>query len=170
MNVPYLESLITDIPPRLLMVGQDESHLNELVTFFLHFRNDIGVLDNLFPFLSNLNILENILLPTMYRHNLPPAKARERIENHIQALNLASWMSLRKEQLAPHTLILCQLLRCLACEDSIILLPSAKIATAETVITAIAKLRVSLTLWILCIKKNAVAYEKFGFPTCYIER
>jgi len=169
MAIGNYHSLLSEQHPRLLIVGHSEGHISELVTMFVQSRGRIGVIGDEFPFLSNLNVMENIVLGSMYQHNISMEKAYEPLLEHIRALELEKWMNQRKELVDARTMVLCQLLRCISCGNTTMLLPSPEVSRAETVIRAVETIRLSPAVWIACSEKNAVAYDKFGFSTFHLE-
>ncbi|MGX9366409.1 hypothetical protein ACTVJH_10250 [Desulfoplanes sp. PS50] len=169
MPIQNLHSLLLDHHPRLLVIGHKESLTSELVSWIAQSQDHIGILGDDFPFLSNLSVMENIVLGTMYRQNISLEKACAPIREHIHALELGKWMNQRKEHLDSRTMVLCQLLRSISGGNSIVLLPSPAFTMAETVIQAIETLRHPLTVWIACNEKDAVTYDRLGFSTFYLE-
>lgn len=169
MPIQNLHSLLLDHHPRLLVIGHKESLTSELVSWIAQSQDHIGILGDDFPFLSNLSVMENIVLGTMYRQNISLEKACAPIREHIHALELGKWMNQRKEHLDSRTMVLCQLLRSISGGNSIVLLPSPAFTMAETVIQAIETIRHPLTVWIACNEKDAVTYDRLGFSTFYLE-
>lgn len=169
MAITNYHSLLLDKHPRLLVIGMHESQISELVTMFVQSQSHIGIIGNEFPFLSNLDMMENIVLGTMYRQNISLEKARKYLDEPIRALGLERWMHERKEKLDLRALILCQLLRCIACGNSIAVLPSPMVTLAKMVIQATARLAQAPAVWIACSVANATAYESLGLPTFHLE-
>jgi ABC-type uncharacterized transport system ATPase subunit len=169
MPIRNVHSLLLDQHPRLLVIGRREDQISELISLVTQSKGHIGILGDDFPFLSNLSVLENIVLGTMYRQNISMEKAREPIQEHILALGLNKWMNQRKDQLDSRATILCQLLRCISCGNSIVLLPSPAFTMAETIIQAIETVRHPLAVWIACNEKDAATYNRLGFSTFYLE-
>ena len=169
MPIHNVHSLLLDQHPRLLVVGHRESQLSELVSWIAQSQDHIGILGDDFPFLSNLGVMENIVLGTMYRQNISLEKACKPIREDIHALELGKWMNQRKEQLDSRAMALCQLLRCIASGNSIVLLPSPAFTMAETIIQAIETIRHPLVVWITCTKKDAMTYDRLEFSTFYLE-
>ncbi len=169
MAIPNIEALLNDNRPRLLLVAQTEGQVCELATTLLQCRSSIGIIGNEFPFLANLNVVENILLGTMYHNNLPLEEAFEPLREDIEALGVMDVMRQRKNQLNTLTRMKCQLLRCIACGNTIVLVHTGQFAVAQTLLHALEMLRQPPAMWIACSAKNALAYEKLNFPTFHIE-
>ncbi|GAU09317.1 hypothetical protein [Desulfoplanes formicivorans] len=169
MAIHNYHSLLLDRHPRLLVVGHNEDQISELVSMFVQSQSHIGIIGDEFPFLANLSILENIVLGAMYRQNIPLEKASKPLEEPIRALGLERWMEQRKEKLDQQTMGLCQLLRCIACGNSVVVLPSPMVAMADTIIQATALLSPAPVVWIACSVNNASAYDNLGLPTFHLE-
>jgi ABC-type uncharacterized transport system ATPase subunit len=169
MPIQNFHSLLLDQRPGLLIVGRREGHINELTEMVAQSQGHIGILGDAFPFLSNLDVLENIVLGTMYQQHISMKKAGESVRKPIRALGLEKWMDQRKEKLDSPTMLQCQLLRCIACGNSIVLLPSPTFTMAETILLAIETIRHPLAVWIGCNEKDVATYDRLGFSTFYLE-
>ncbi|WP_462323555.1 hypothetical protein [Desulfoplanes sp.] len=148
-----------------LIIGDDEGQVELLTTQILDARSSVGILGTMFPLLSNLSILENIVLGAMYRENLPMQTVTARIYDDIGSLGLVPILELRKESLEKREVVLCQLLRGLCDGNTTIFLPSPPIRTVDTIVWANAVLNRRFTVWIATTRQSAVAYDHFGFPT-----
>lgn len=153
----------------LLITANNESALNELTSMVAQDRGKIGIIGDEFPFISNLNMLENITLGTMYRQNITLEKARNHILPSINALAMEATLSRRKEILSPKEIILSQILRCISCGNSILFMLSPPTVMTDTVIQAVAMVPHPLRVWIACHTKATAAYEYLKFTTFNID-
>ena len=143
--------------------------MNEISSLAAQDREKIGTIGDEFPFISNLNILENITLGTMYRQNITLEQAREHILPSINALEMQETLLRRKETLSPKEIVLSQILRCISCGNSILFMLSPPTVMTDTVIQAVAMAPHPLKVWIACHTKAASAYEYLKFTTFNID-
>ncbi|MDD4648476.1 MAG: hypothetical protein PHO79_00400 [Desulfoplanes sp.] len=153
----------------LVITANNEPALNELSSMVVQDTSKIGIIGDEFPFISNLNLLENITLGTMYHQNIPLAQARQDIQPSINALNMEHTLGRRKEMLSPKELILSQILRGISCGNSILFMLSPPTILTDTVIHAVAMVPHPLKIWIACHIKAAAAYDYLRFTTFNID-
>ena len=63
-------------------------------------HSSFGFVSKRFPFISNLSIIENIILPLEYHTHMKVADAVGKVRGHVESLGLESVVSRRKEKVS----------------------------------------------------------------------
>lgn len=169
MPLAKYSSIMLQREENLLVTGSTPLFLDNMVSMAVQSQGKIGIIGEEFPFLSNLNVLENITLGTMYGQNISLQHAWKQIAASVTALSLEHAMGLRNEMLSPEEMIKGQILRGIACANAVLLLISPTPADANTVITSVRCVPHTLKIWIACHRKVASAYEYLHFSPFSID-
>jgi ABC-type lipoprotein export system ATPase subunit len=154
---PYLHT-----EEHLLLVVSNSTMLTRIMHLSALLQNQIGFISDSFPLLSNLDVLENITLGSMYRHNISLKKARRIIEQEIRALHLESLLHKRKELLTREELVRVHFARCLATDNSVILLESPTVFSLEIVFECLRSVDRRIRIWVSCHHSDKLSYR--GYP------
>ncbi|MDK2920766.1 MAG: putative transport system ATP-binding protein [Desulfonauticus sp.] len=146
-----------------LIVLQDEKKEDIVSNFFSLSGGSVGVVSAKFPLLSNLEIVENIFLPLMYKRNLSLRQCCEKFYPWLKELDLEKIMWLRKEKLGSEEIFRAMFLRALCTESEVVFFQYPQVSEIELVIKFLKKLNISRFLWILVTAKEAPKFYKFNF-------
>jgi ABC-type lipoprotein export system ATPase subunit len=80
----------------------------------------IGFVSKYFPFLSNLSIIENIILPLEYHSHMEAGDAVEKVRHYIESLGIERIASNRKENISNIDLYKAMFVRALAMDPSVV--------------------------------------------------
>lgn len=145
----------------LLLTVPANIPMSKLLDMVALSQSHIGFISDRFPFLSNLNILENITLGTMFKQNILLSTAQQKLMPHVEALGLANYLEKRKESLSKKDMVRALFLRCVASGNSIILMESPLVSHVQIVIDSIAKVDASVRLWVACSENDMDTYQRF---------
>jgi ABC-type lipoprotein export system ATPase subunit len=146
----------------LLFVAAQPTMLTRIMHLSALLQNQIGFISDAFPLLSNLDVLENITLGSMYRQNISLKKAYRNIEREILALRLESLLHKRRELLTREELVRVQFARCLATDNSVILLESPTVFSLEIVFDCLRAIDRRIRIWVTCHQPDKLSYG--GYP------
>lgn len=88
--------------------GTLEDFTNHVIDVFeseTSLPEQIGFVSSRFPFLSNLNLLENIILPLEFHRDLNEKKAFEKVQNVLDHLGIGEVVYKRKESIPRYDLL-----------------------------------------------------------------
>lgn len=81
----------------------------------------IGIVSARFPFLSNLSVIENIVLPLEYHRNLKTREAAERVSQFVDHFGLSTVIARRKETIQSLDLLKAMFIRALSLDPDVVL-------------------------------------------------
>lgn len=142
----------------LLLLAGTRADVQQLVDLALQSGSHIGVAGRGQPLLSALSVAENVALPAMYHRNLPLEKVVRRLAAPAEALGLDAVMDLRPANLDRNATLRAKILRCLARECGVLLLPAPPPNEAVAARDAIAAHGGGVRLWVACLSKDRDAY------------
>ena len=154
---PYLH-----MDEHLLIVTEHPTMLTRIMHLSALLQPQVGIISEDFPLLSNLDVLENIALASMYRKNVSLKKARRIMEPEIRALKLEKLLHKRRELLTREELVRVLVARCLAAGNSIILLESPPVFRLDTVFACLGAVAHRVRIWVSCHHPDKLAYG--GYP------
>jgi ABC-type lipoprotein export system ATPase subunit len=82
--------------------------------------SSIGIVSRFYPFISNLSILENIILPLEYHEHMSAGEAAGKVAPHVQAFGLDRVATLRKEKIRNTDLFKAMFLRAMAMDPDVV--------------------------------------------------
>ncbi len=86
----------------------------------------IGIVSKYYPFLSNLSIIENIILPLEYHEHNTKKEAIEKVEQRLESLGLTGVMHSRKEAVNKTELYRAMFLRGIVLNPEVVLMSDFK--------------------------------------------
>ncbi|NCC25052.1 MAG: hypothetical protein EOM25_07615 [Deltaproteobacteria bacterium] len=170
MTEPFLDiDGLKAMGPRVILAVSSERQLAGLKRFFMGLpRTVVGIVDEDFPFLSNLNMIENITLGDMYTNHRGLAAATARILPTIEALGMREAMGRRKETLTQEEMLKAHILRCLAGDSRAVFMEYPRIWDLRLLLEYLKNISSDMALWISCHEKSLRTYEGLGFETFYL--
>jgi len=144
----------------LLKEGAFDSYIINLISFS---RGHIGLISNKFPFLSSLNIIENVCLGLMYNQNISLKNSIKKIHDYIKMINMEDCLWLRKEQINEDQLVKAYFLRCVANGSSVIFMDSPKYEWIKIVLQCIERTNLYQNVWISTSLANKDLYNDLKF-------
>ena len=154
-------SRLLNINRNLLLVALTPGQLSMLMDLAAQSQSHIGLIRDDFPLLSNLSLLENIVLSPSFHKNMTVGQAREKIAPSIEALKMGKALGWRKEWLSREELLKAYLLRGVASDNSIIMMQSPQLSDLEIVLDSIARLEGVLRLWVCCLWNETDKYSDY---------
>lgn len=158
MNFSFWLSLDKD----LLLTAEHEEEMKALIAEAVRPEFKIGVPDNRFPLLANLNVLENIALKSMYHKNSTLQEVHNYISPLASILMIDDLLQKRKEQLAEEDLFNIYLLRCIANQDNVILLVEPEPTDWVSTYNFVKGARPEIRLWACCYADESGKYDRLN--------
>ncbi|KUJ96345.1 MAG: hypothetical protein XD41_0672 [Desulfonauticus sp. 38_4375] len=146
-----------------LIVLQDEKKEDIVSNFFSLSGGNIGIVSSKFPLLSNLETVENVFLPLMYKRNLSLRQCCEKFYPWLKGLDLEKIMWLRKEKLSSEEIFRAMFLRALCAESEIIFFQYPKVSEIELVVKFLKEFEINRFIWILVTAEKVSQFYKFNF-------
>ncbi|MDY7000191.1 MAG: hypothetical protein SVS15_00230 [Thermodesulfobacteriota bacterium] len=164
MNVSYW----LNIEENLLLVAKRRKEILRLIDLAHRSGFHIGIISDDYPLLSDLDVAENLAISGMYHQNLSLTQVLKKIDPFVQKINAEDLLQRRIEYLDREELLKIYLLRCIANNNSIILLYEPVFKDIKTIYDLIGLLDKKTRLWIACLEKNTERYYSFGFKEIMI--
>ncbi|WP_457570890.1 hypothetical protein [Desulfovulcanus sp.] len=152
----------------IILLLKDDAFSDYIVNLTSLSRGHIGLISDKFPFLSNLDIIENICLGLMYAQNISLKKCINKIYNYVKLLNMEDCLWLRKEQINEEQLVKGYFLRCIANGNSVIFMDSPKPKWVRIVLQCIEKTKLYQNVWVSTFWANKGVYNDFNFDVIEI--
>lgn len=146
----------------LLLTSPHRQDIDQLVDLALQSDSHIGVADRNLPLLASLTVAENVALPGMYHRNLTPEQVAQRLDAPARAIGVEKAWDLLPANLAKRDMMRVKILRCLARDCGVLLLPMPAAKDVEAALEAIGAENVGVRLWVACLDKHAADYAAFG--------
>jgi len=147
---------------------KDDGFGDCIINLTLLSRGHIGLISNKFPFLSNLDIIENICLGLMYTQNISLRRCINKIFHYVKLLNMEDCLWQRKEQINQEQLVKAYFLRCIANGNSVIFMDSPKRKWVKIVLQCIEKTKLSQNVGVSTSLANKASYNDFNFDVIEI--
>ena len=164
MNVSYW----LNIEENLLLVAKKRKEIPHLIDLAYRSGFHIGIISDDYPLLSDLDVAENLALSSMYHQNLSLKQVLKKIEPFIQEINSEELIYKRIEDLNRDELLKIYLLRCIANNNSIILLYEPTFKDIKIIYDLIGIIDKKIRLWVACLERNTERYYSFGFKEIVI--
>ncbi len=91
-------------------------------------QSSFGFVSRRFPFISNLSIMENIILPLEYHTHMSVAEAVEKVRVHVESLGLKDVVSKRKEKVSNTDIYKAMFLRATVMDPGVVFICDFKYA------------------------------------------
>ncbi|SDN29654.1 hypothetical protein SAMN04488516_101315 [Desulfonauticus submarinus] len=147
----------------LIIILKNKNLERYLFEFFSIHPADIGIISKKVPFLSNLEMLENIFLPLMYKNNISLKSCYKKFKTFIDKLQLEDILWKRKEKLTGVELFKSMLLRALSVDSKIIFLEYPTREEFDFVKNFIHTLKSRHYLWVLVKESEEVVFNDVEF-------
>jgi ABC-type polar amino acid transport system ATPase subunit len=119
IEIQYLDdSDIVDFVEALIESVKEKGELQSL----------FGFVSRRFPFISNLSIMENIILPLEYHTHMSVEEAVEKIRVHVESLGLENVVSKRKEKVSNEDIYKAMFLRATVMDPEVVFICDFKYA------------------------------------------
>jgi len=164
MNVSYW----LNIEENLLLVAKKRKEILRLIDLAHRSGFHIGIISDDYPLLSDLDVAENLALSGMYHQNLSLTQVLKKIDPFIQEINSEELIDKRIEDLNRDELLKIYLLRCIANNNSIILLYEPVFKDIKMIYDLVGLIGKKIRLWVACLEKNTERYYSFGFKEIVI--
>ncbi|MDQ7031126.1 MAG: hypothetical protein Q9M37_00195 [Desulfonauticus sp.] len=152
----------------LLIVLEDKNLENYLFEIFSMGFGNVGIISKKVPFLSNLEMIENIFLPLMYRENISLQNCYIKFKFFIEILGLEDVLWLRKERLTDEELLKCMLLRALCVESEIIFLEYPVRKDFDLIRKILESLKIKYYLWVVITTDNLSSFKDIDFERFFL--
>lgn len=161
LNIPHLLNASSDI----LFMSRSPARLQGFLDLAVLQQPQIGFISERFPLLSNLSVLENIVLHRMYKNNFPLHRSLKSIQHLISALEMGKVLENRKESLSGREKVNAFFLRCIASGNRIAILESPSVQTYQLCQDSRSKTNAELRFWLTSLESEAPLYKHFGLET-----
>jgi len=123
----------------------------------------IGIVSDTCPLLSGLSLAENLALWNMYHQNFSLRQAMKRLMPAIRAAGLEHRLDMGIEDLTRKEIVQAYFLRCLAANNSIVLVDNPRPRDLEVITELNCIQTLCRRLWVLCRRQDAERYAPLGF-------
>lgn len=122
----------------------------------------IGIISDACPLLSGLMLAENLALGNMYHQNFSLRQAIKRLSPAIKAAGLDEVLYKGVEDLTRKEIVQAYFLRCLAGNNSIVLVDNPTRKDLETIQELNCIQGLCRRLWVICLDRDVDRYARFG--------
>jgi hypothetical protein len=137
---------------------------NLLIHSISQSQGHIGVIsDRLAPFISNINLVENITLPMLYHKNISHSAALKRMSPLFDALDIRDSLHERKEHLGRKQTLAGYLLRAVASGNRSVFVDWPRMWEVDFFLDCLARMDSKIQLWVPSEKESLREFEKRGF-------
>jgi ABC-type uncharacterized transport system ATPase subunit len=123
----------------------------------------IGIVSDTCPLLSGLSLAENLALGNMYHQNFFLRQAIKRLRPAIKAAGLEGCLDKGIEDLTRREIVQAYFLRCLAANNSIVLVDNPRLRDLEVITELNCIDSLCRRLWVLCREQDDMRYASLGF-------
>jgi len=150
-----------NIEENLLLTATQPGRIQQLIDLSHQSNFHIGIISNDYPLLSHLTLAENVALSSMYHQNLTLTQVRKRIQDAVEALDMASIMDSPPARVTRKETLKAFLLRCVANNNSVVVANRPPHSETEDLLAWLERLPRRMRLWVTCLDKHAPAYMDF---------
>jgi len=164
-------SLLLNSDSHLAVFCGMQARGNQFVDCISQSRGHVGMIsDRLTPFLSNVDLAENITLPLLYHKNISQAVAVERLFPSFEALDMLGYMYKRKEDLSRKQLLAGYLMRAMASGNRFVYLDWPRLWEVDFLLDCLSRIESKIQLWVPVEKMSVQEYKQRGFEFRDISR
>jgi ABC-type lipoprotein export system ATPase subunit len=149
----------------LLLTARNKRDAHKAVDLARRSDFHIGLVSEAVPLFTHLTLAENISLSNMYHQNFSLRQAVKRLEHAIKASGLEESLDKGLEELSRKEQVQAMFLRCLANNNSIVLIDTPSVKDMSVIEELNAESGARRRLWVLCLQKDAEKYQGFGLET-----
>ena len=152
----------------ITLIASHEKQIDELMHQAVKTDYPIGVVSrDRYPLLSDLNVMENIVLKKMFHENISMKQAINAIMPFIESLGMAQKLWARQEDLNSEELLNVYILRCISGKKEIILFESPEPYDIYIFSSWLKQMNLGMKLWICCLIDHAPVYDRLSFKQIY---
>jgi len=155
---------LLDSNAHLALVFSYHGRENLLIHSISQSQGHIGIIsDRLAPFISNINLVENITLPMLYHKNISQNAALKRMSPLFDALDIRDSLHERKEHLGRKQILAGYLLRAVASGNRSVFVDWPRMWEVDFFLDCLGRMDSKIQLWIPSEKESLWEFEKRGF-------
>ncbi|MFO7816373.1 MAG: hypothetical protein ACQES5_04980 [Thermodesulfobacteriota bacterium] len=164
-------SLLLNSDSHLAVLCGTQARGSQFVDCISQSRGQVGMIsDRLVPFLSNIDLTENVTLPLLYHKNISQAAAVENLFSFFEALDMLDYMYKRKEDLSRKQLLCGYLIRTIASGNRFVYLDWPRLWEVDFLLDCLSKMDSRIQLWVPVEKLDVQEYKRRGFEFRDISR
>lgn len=153
---------LTAYEENLLLTADSRRAVREILDTARKSDFHIGIVSDAYPLLSSLMLAENLALGNMYHQNFSLDQAIRRLSPAIEAAGLTEVLYKGVEDLDRKDIVKAYFLRCLAGDNSIVLVENPMTRDLEIITELNCIQSLCRRLWVVCQEKDADRYARFG--------
>ncbi|MFP4169147.1 MAG: hypothetical protein ACLFSY_09960 [Desulfonatronovibrionaceae bacterium] len=155
----------------LALVFSYHGRENLLIHSISQSQGHTGIIsDRLAPFVSNINLAENITLPLLYHKNVSLTAALKKMELWFKALELSDVLTAPKYQLSRKQLLAGYLLRSAASGNRAVYVDWPRMWEVDFFLDCLHKIDSRIQLWVPVEEESIREFERRGFEVRDINR
>lgn len=155
---------LLDSDSHLVLVFNHHRRENLLIHSISQSQGHVGIIsDRLAPFISNIDLVENITLPMLYHKNISQTAALKRMSPLFDALEIRDCLHERKEHLSRKHALAGYLLRAVASGNRFVYVDWPRMWEVDFFLDCLDRMDSKIQLWVPSEKETLREFEKRGF-------